>query len=411
MRIAIVCNDTRGGIQPYIALGLGLRKAGHEVRMVSPSDFAPMFAEAGLPLSPLTGGIQAAVQGTAVAEMGTLAAMRFAAREMPGMLETWMREALQACEGVDVLTGGVGGMVVGLSVADKLGKPFIETHLQPVSAPTDAYPGVLLAGMPRWLGGWSWRLSHHLSELALWMPFQPAMRSARKKVLGLAGRPRAADGQPILYGLSRHVVPIPSGKDRPRHVTGYWTLPAPTGWTPPPALEAFLARGGPVVSIGFGSMTSQNPEAVTDLVLGAVRAAGVRAVLLSGWGGLKALPGVEDVFCADALPHDWLFPRVAATVHHGGAGTTGAALRAGVPTIVVPFVMDQPFWAARAAGLGVAPPPIPRARLTRERLAEALRRAVSDEPMRARAAALGEQIRAEDGVGEAVRIFERLAVS
>lgn len=410
MRIAVVCNDTRGGIQPYIALALGLRRAGHEVRVVLPADFAPMFAEVGLPLAPLSGSVEAALRGaTGATGRGPIASMRFVARELTPRIQAWTRETLEACEGVDVVTGGVGGMIVGLSVAEKLGKPFVEAHLQPVGAPTDAYPGVLLAGTPRWLGSGGLRLSHHLSDLALWMPFKRPMASAREQVLGLTGRASAADGQPLLYGFSRHVLRVPARGERARHVTGYWSLPVAPTWRPPPALEAFLERGGPVVSVGFGSMASDDPEAATALVRDAVRAAGVRAVLLGGWGGLMSLPHAADVFCADALPHDWLFPRVAAVVHHGGAGTTGAALRAGVPAIVVPFTTDQPFWGSRVAALGVGPTPIPRKRLTRERLADAFRRTVADEAMRARAAALGAQIRAEDGVAEAVEHFGRLA--
>jgi sterol 3beta-glucosyltransferase len=192
-------------------------------------------------------------------------------------------------------------------------------------------------------------------------------------------------------------------------VTGYWHLPAPADWAPSQALEDFLAGDEPVVSVGFGSMTSEDPEAVTALALGAARDAGVRAVLLSGWGGLGTLPQEGDVFLADAVPHDWLFPRMAAVVHHGGAGTTGAAIRAGVPAAVVPFSVDQPFWASRVAALGVGPKPIPRKRLTRERLADALSRAVADQPMRERAARLGEKIRAEDGVANAVERFGRLS--
>ena len=406
MRIAIVSNDTRGGIQPYVALGLGLRAAGHEVRAVAPSDLAAMFSEVGIPVAPLSGSIEAVLHASkGAAERGMIASMRLAGRELPTRIQAWTRETLEACEGVDVVTGGVGGMVVGLSVAEKLGKPFIETHLQPLGAPTDAYPGVLLPGVPRWLGGWGKRLSHRLTEMAVWMPFEGAMASAREKVLGLSGRPTAADGQPVLYGFSRHVVPVQPGGERPRHVTGYWTLPAGPTWSPPPALEAFLARGGPVVSLGFGSMASADPEALTALVLGAVRKAGVRAVLLAGWGGLTSLPDESDVFSAEAVPHDWLFPRVAAVVHHGGAGTTGAALRAGVPAIVVPFTMDQPFWGSRVAALGVGPTPIPRKRLTEARLADALRQTLADEGMKARAAELGERIRAEDGIAAAVAHF------
>ncbi len=409
MRIAVVAMDTRGGIVPYVALGLGLRRAGHDVRMVAPADFAPLLAEAGLPMAPLSGSVEEVLRAsTGATERGTMASMRFAAREMKPRIHAWTRETLEACEGVDVVTGGVGGMVVGLSVAEKLGKPFIETQVQPVGTPTGAYPGVLVAG-PRWLGSPGYRLGHELSEMALWMPFRGAMASARKEVLGLTGRPSAADGQPVLYGFSRHVVPVPAQGNRKRYVTGYWFLSSPPTWSPPPGLEAFLARGGPVVGIGFGSMVSDDPEAVTALVLGAVRSAGVRAVLVTGWGGLTSLPEADDVFVAEALPYDWLFPRVAAVVHHGGAGTTGLALQAGVPAIVVPFTVDQPFWGSRVAALGVGPTPIPRKRLTQERLADALRRTVADEAMRARAAALGAQIRAEDGVAEAVEIFGRFS--
>jgi sterol 3beta-glucosyltransferase len=208
----------------------------------------------------------------------------------------------------------------------------------------------------------------------------------------------------VLYGFSPHVVRVPNVGLRPRHTTGYWALPTAAGWAPPAALATFLAADGPpVVAIGFGSMGSGDPGALTELTRGAVRDAGVRAVLIAGWGGLTATGDERDVLTIEAVPHEWLFPRVAAVVHHGGAGTTGASLRAGTPTVVVPFAMDQPFWGGRVAALGAGPTPIPRARLSRARLADALRLAVRDAAMRARAADLGRRIRAEDGVGEAVR--------
>ena len=163
-----------------------------------------------------------------------------------------------------------------------------------------------------------------------------------------------------------------------------------------------------MVSIGFGSMTSTDPAMMTKLMLGAIRAAGVRAVLLSGWGGLASVAGTDDVFCAENLPHDWLFPRVAAVIHHGGAGTTGAAIRAGVPAIVVPFAVDQPFWGARVAALGLGPVPLPRKQLTQQKLADALRQTLADTEMRARAALLGPQVRAEDGISAAVEQYGRL---
>jgi sterol 3beta-glucosyltransferase len=410
MKIALVCNDTRGGVQPYVALGIGLAKAGHVVRAVAPAEFAPMFAEAGLTMVPLSGGERAAeLRATGIAEQGVVAAMRFMARELPAQIDQWTRETLAACEGVDVMTGGIGGMVTGLAVAEKLHVPFVATHLQPVSAPTDAYPGVMLPWWPRWLGRTGMHLSHKLSDRAAWMAFKRPMASARRNVLGLSGVPRSVSNLPLLYGFSHHVVPLPTDGQR-RLVCGYWSVPASVQWSPPPELAAFLARPGPVVSIGFGSMASANPKEVTELVLGAIRRAGVRAVLLSGWGGLASLPDTDDVFCAEALPHDWLFPRVTAVVHHGGAGTTGAGLTAGVPAIVIPFAADQPFWAARVAALGCGPGPIPRKKLTQENLAAALVSATTHAAMSARSAELGSLIRAERGVEMAVDHIGRIEV-
>jgi sterol 3beta-glucosyltransferase len=410
VRIAILCNDTRGGVQPYVALALGLSAAGHAVRAVAPGDLAWMFRERGIATTPLSGSIEAVLRASGgAAERGTLSAMRPAAREMPQIMGAWTRTTLEACEGVDMITGGVGGMVIGLSVAEKLGRPFVEAHLQPIGAPTGAYPGVLLPGVPRWLGAWGRRMSHHLSELGVWMPFRSVMQTTRESVLGLRGRPTANAGQPVLYGFSRHVVPLAEVGRRQRHVTGYWFSGEAMAFQPSPALTSFFAHDEPVVSLGFGSMASEKPEAVTALVLDAVEQARVRAVLLSGWGGLAKSAASERVHVAEALPHDWLFPRVAAVVHHGGAGTTGAALRAGTPAVVVPFTMDQPFWGARVEVLGVGPTPIPRARLTAKKLADAMRRAIDDPHMRARADALGAAIREEDGVAAAVAIFSRLA--
>jgi sterol 3beta-glucosyltransferase len=408
MRIAIVCNDTRGGVQPYVALGQGLARAGHDVRAVAPAEFAPMFTSVGLTMAPLSGGERAAeLRSTGIAEQGVIAAMRFMRRELPAQINQWTRETLAACEGVDVMTGGIGGMVTGLSVAEKLHVPFVATHLQPIGAPTDAYPGVMLPWWPTWLGSTGLRLSHRLSDRAAWMAFKSPMAAAREHVLGLTGQRQTVGTLLVLYGFSRHVVPMPESIGR--CVCGYWSLPVPATWSPPPALEAFLAHRGPVVSIGFGSMASAKPQEVTEMVLSAVRRAGVRAVLLSGWGGLASPPEAVDVFSTDAVPHDWLFPRVAAVVHHGGAGTTGAALSAGVPALVVPFAADQPFWGARVKALGAGPKPIPRKTLTASVLAQALRAMVDDQAMREHAVKLGGLIRAEDGVAEAVACFNRIS--
>lgn len=405
MRIVIVAQDTRGGIQPYLALGIGLRAAGHDVAFVAPADSASSVVQAGLNHAPLSGSVEEFVRGAGGAgERGTIAAMRLAGRELKSRMVGWTRETLDAAADADVITGGIGGMVIGLAVADRLGIPFVESHLQPVRAPTSAYQGALFGSTPRWLGPVGRRVSHTLTELGTTMPFASGVRAGRD-ALGVKGRSTARDGQPILFGFSPHVVPVPIDREGRRHVTGWWFHDTAADWLPPAGVDEFLARPGPVVSIGFGSMTAQDPEATASIVLGAIRKAGVRAVLLSGWGSLASVESADDVYIADAIPHDWLFPRVAAIVHHGGAGTTGAALRAGVPPVVVPFGVDQPFWASRVFALGVGPRPIPRKRLNRDGLAQAISLAIADEQMRSRAERLGQLIRAEDGVTSAVRIL------
>jgi sterol 3beta-glucosyltransferase len=207
---------------------------------------------------------------------------------------------------------------------------------------------------------------------------------------------------PYLYGYSPSVVPRPADWPARHHISGYWFLDRDPDWEPPIPLVRFLENGPKPISIGFGSMIGRDAEKLLAVAVRAVQSAGQRAVLLGGWadaGGLK-LP--DTVFKIEAVPHDWLFPRVAAVVHHGGSGTTAAGLRAGVPSILVPFFGDQPYWGRRVHALGVGPHPIQRKSLTVPKLAESISNAVQDVDMRRNAAALGEKIRAEDGVQSAV---------
>jgi sterol 3beta-glucosyltransferase len=178
-------------------------------------------------------------------------------------------------------------------------------------------------------------------------------------------------------------------------------------WQPPEDLAAFLERGQPPVFVGFGSMAGRKSEATAQSVLEALARAEQRGVLVTGWGGLRVTNQPDHVHVVESAPYDWLLPRVSAVVHHGGAGTTAAGLRAGKPTLICPFVADQPFWGRRVAALGVGPVPIPQRKLTADNLSEALRMMVTDTAMQQRAATLGAKIRDEDGVGNAVAFIER----
>jgi sterol 3beta-glucosyltransferase len=231
----------------------------------------------------------------------------------------------------------------------------------------------------------------------------------RVKTLGLPPMPwngpfnhHYENRMPYLYGFSPSVVPRPDDWPAWHHISGYWFLDRDPSWSPPDALAHFLEAGPKPVSIGFGSMTGSGAVRLLKLAVEAIKQTGQRAVLLGGWADVASLDLPKTVFQIDAVPHDWLFPQVAAVAHHGGSGTTAAGLRAGVPSILVPFFGDQPYWGRRVHALGVGPMPIQRKALTAHKLAEAISQAVNDETMQAKASAMGERIRSEDGVGSAV---------
>lgn len=418
MRIVMVAIDTRGGVQPYVALGRGLALAGHDVALAATANYGPFVEAHGVGFIPLVGDTEQTVRDSGgSAEMGRAERARTVDVDMKQRTAEWAEALLAAADGADLITGGIGGTMLGRPVADRLGIPFVEAHLQPVGPATSAYRGVLVA-LPAWMGAPGRRLGNRITRLGVSMMTASTARRIRTRALGLPARPAPVDPRlPSVYGYSPLVVPPAPEWGPRRHVTGYWPLPPEADWSPPADLAAFLAAGPPPVCIGFGSMSSKDPAAQTATVLGAVRRAGVRAVLLSGWGGLapSAADGgrigarSDDAIVVDQVPHEWLFPRMAAVVHHGGAGTTGAGLRAGVPAVVVPFGVDQPFWGSRVEALGVGPRPIPRRRLTADALAAALRTAVGDPAMVERAADLGRRIRAEDGVAAAVEVYGTLA--
>ncbi|MCX2951401.1 glycosyltransferase [Lentzea sp. NEAU-D7] len=404
VQICIVAIDTRGGVQPYAALAGGLQRAGHQVRIAAPEDFTDWLTRLGLDAVPLTGRMEDAARAAAEAGFSGGVVPKGMREQMIQQSLRHARELLGYAENSDVLMGGVGGAVLGVDIAERLGVPFVHAHLQPVGTVSTALPGVLTPWMPAWTGGVGNLIGSAITESALTLPFRAVSHAVRTQVLGLPRRRSRPREAPLsLYGFSRHVVSVPANWN----VTGYWFLPEDPAWTPQTELVKFLDAGEAPVCIGFGSMVGADPAATARLVTEAVRRAGVRAVLLTGWGGMSDIATSENVIVMDQVPHSWLFARAAAVVHHGGAGTTAAALRAGVPSVVVPHGVDQPFWAKRVAALGVGPRPLSRAALSVDSLATALHTAFTDERLRTRAAHLGERIRAEDGITAAADVLTR----
>jgi sterol 3beta-glucosyltransferase len=417
MRIAIIAMGSRGDVQPYIALGKGLKAAGYSVRLVTHENFEELVGSHGLEFYPVKGNVQAFMEdpeNRKLLESGNFLAINArAAKASQRAAIDWAEGGLVACQGMDLLVAGVGGLFLGIALAEKLDLSLLQAYVFPFT-PTKTFPAILFPQSISKLGGAVNRLSHQVFRQIMWQGSRIGDGLARQQVLGLPIAPfwglygsAKFNRYPILYGFSSSIIAQPSDWQN-THITGYWFLDEAPDWTPPLALLDFLQRGSPPIFIGFGSMVSRNPEETADLVLQAIKLTGQRAILQSGWSGLSQRDFPNTVFMVDSIPHSWLFPRVAAVVHHGGAGTTAAGLRAGVATIVIPFFGDQPFWGQRVAELGVGTAPIPRKQLTAERLAEAIRRAVSDQAVRQRAADLGAKIRAEDGVANAVAIVQEI---
>ncbi len=406
MRITILTVGSRGDVQPFVGLGLGLKKAGYDVCIATEAGFEAFVKGFGLEFAPLrTEFIQLAQSAKGKKALSGKQSLRLIKEVMP-MLRKMLDDAWHAAQGSDAIIYHPKAMA-GQHIAEKLEVPCFLAMTLPALSPTRAFANPILGNHN--FGGWLNKLSFTLTIKTMFIPYAKMINQWRAEKLGL---PRSRldltlRGQPIpkLYGYSQLILPNPPDWDESTFVTGYWFLPPVTNWTAPSDLLAFLTNGSPPIYVGFGSMTLPDPERLARIVLEAADKSNQRVLMASGWGGLAASDIPSHAHILESAPHEWLFPRCAAVIHHGGSGTTGAGLRAGKPTLVCPFFGDQPFWGQRVYELGVGPRPIPQKQLCVENLAVAMRQIATDAKMREKAHALGEQLRREDGVARAVNII------
>jgi sterol 3beta-glucosyltransferase len=415
MKISLLTIGAMGDTQPFVALAVGLKQRGHAVRLAARPDFAPLAAAYDIEFAPLGNPYKSLLRNEEVATaIGSGNMLRMLIKQASdthqrkAFFEGLDTDTLRAASGADAIIYKSSWLPF-FSIAEKLGVPAAAAMFMPLT-PTRAFPSFLIGGgVDRGMAINS--LNWLISEQLIWQVARNFDNKMRRDFLCLPRLPFLGpsaprlERTPLYYAYSPTVLPRPADWPKRIRVTGYWNSAPPPGWTPPADLVAFLESGPPPVYVGFGSMPSGNAQNTLKIILKALELSRQRGVLLSGWAGIGEGTKLPDyAFGIQSIPHSWLFPRVHAVVHHGGAGTTGAGLCAGVPSVITPFVADQPNWARRVEALGVGPRPIPFAKLTAELLANALRE-TSGHAMRQRAADLGKLLRSEDGVGTTINSF------
>jgi sterol 3beta-glucosyltransferase len=404
-KVVIAAIGSRGDVAPLTGLGVRLQRAGHGVVLAAYAEFDDLVRGCGLEFRQL----DPARIDHGESDVNPIAGLReFLTPSGQRAIGENMIEALRD-EPADVLLLSPLAEFAGHPLAEAKGVPGVGVRLQPLSA-TSAYP-------PAVLGSWSAgsqinSAASNVGAKVLDRLYGHTIVGFREK-LGLPyvlprelRRRRTTAKWPILYGYSPSVLPRPADWRSGIEVVGFWWPARPTDWKPPAELVRFLDDGPAPVFVGFGSLLvgRADAERMSETVATALRIAGVRGVIQAGWAGMNIFD--DDVLTIGDVPHDWLFDRMAAVVHHCGVGTAAGGLRAGVPAVAVPSTGDQPFWAQHLLDLGVSAATIPQRRITAERLAAAIDKALTDNAIRHNVKDLAEQIAAEDGAGRALAIID-----
>ncbi len=413
MLITILAAGSRGDVQPYIALGIEIKKAGYDVRITAHENFQEFVRGFGLDFYKIKGDISAVASSEEVKsarEADNPLKLLLSFNKLKSLAFDMQKDFFNACIGSDA-TVYHPGAAIGYFAAKHFKVPSILATPFPMT-PTSQYPALIFYNSPRLGKGFN-IMTHKIFEKIMWSASSANIKKFWKEEFGKApedfvcpfGR-QTTKQSPTVISCSDYV--FPKSNDWPENVynTGYWFLDDEIDFRPPRDLLNFLGDGKPPVYIGFGSIGDPALAVqTTDMVIDSLKQTGQRGILATGWKGMFKIDNVpENIYILESVSHSWLFPKMAAVVHHGGAGTTAAGLRAGVPGIIVPHSNDQFAWGRRVYELGVGPKPIPRKKLTSEKLSGAITDALREET-KDRAKELGKKIQKENGARTAADII------
>lgn len=409
MKITILTYGSRGDVQPFLPLSQRLLKHGHSVKLAAPKRFRSLIEEHNVHFVPLAGDpedLSRRLNDAGHNSVKLLQELMSHAVEIGA--EVW-RQTEQACHDADLILHTFTHAVGAHTLAREKNIPDIHIQTFPMFTPTSEYPNVTMPhGLPAWLN----RSTHSLSAMIAWWTSRIGFERVRRR----AGLPKrklyrpfvddpARPRTPILCAWSPSILPASSDWPPRVHVTGYFFFPHEQSYRAPDQLRSFLAQGGAPVCVTFGSMVNRDKERIHRIVREALRQTAQRGIVLSGWGKINE-HATEELLYLEQAPHDWLLPRCKMVIHHGGAGTTAAGLRAGIPNVVIPFMADQGFWGTRVKVLGAGPTSVRVNALSVENLVHAIVKAESA-VVRKGAWSIGLQLQQEDGTGKAVEWIEK----
>ena len=405
MKITILTYGSPGDVQPFLPLSLRLMERGHAVKLAAPVRFENLIRDHGIDFVPLVGDpedLSRRLNNAGHNFVRLLQELTDHAIEIGA--DVW-RQTQEVCQDADLILHTFTHAVAAHTLAREQNIPDIHIQLFPMFTPTRDYPNITVS---QWMPAYLNRVTHQAAAKITWWTSRFGFERVRRR----AGRPKrklywpfdpdpSRPPTPVLCAWSPSVLPASSDWPSHVHVTGYCFFPLNNSYQAPAELLSFLEGGEPPVCITFGSMVNRDKERIDRIVGDSLRRTGNRGIILSGWSGVKERSS-DELLYLEAAPHDWLLPRCKMIIHHGGAGTTAAGLRAGIPNVVIPFLGDQLFWGARVHAIGAGPQPVLVNRLSVEKLVRAIA-AAEVEVVRKRAQALGQQIQSEDGTGEAVK--------
>ncbi|KAH8805060.1 putative sterol glucosyltransferase [Xylogone sp. PMI_703] len=427
LNIVIQVVGSRGDVQPFVALGSELQRCGHRVRIATHDVFEDFVRSAKLEFYPI-GGDPAELMAYMVKNPGLIPSMESLrageVQKKRRMIEEILNGCWRSCIAPDPATGTsfVADAIIAnppsfahIHCAEALSIPLHMMFTMPWS-PTRFFPHPLAnikSKSPEVDAARANYLSYYMIEWLTWQGLGDIINDWRKTI-DLEPVPNSEGPNltsilkiPFTYCWSPALVAKPRDWEANIDICGFFFRDPPQ-YTPDPVLSEFLNRGSPPIYVGFGSIVVDDADSLTSTVLEAIQLSNVRAIISKGWSNLGSNSTFAstnpNILYIDESPHEWLFPKVALVVHHGGAGTTACGLRHGRPTVVVPFFGDQLFWGSRIAKIGAGPEPIPYKSLTIENLAAAIKSCLTSEVSRA-AEQVSQKMKHEYGIAEAIKSF------